>query len=107
MGLKCFDVMRQTFGEDLVGAVMFGILSGAKSDNLRLKVDNKNSYRKIEAIKAIRCLSRLGLKEAKDLIEAAEWRSVDLKIEDGVYTGDQDYIEEQIANLKAAGVIVT
>ena len=72
MGLKCFDVMRQTFGEDLVGTVMFGILSGQMHNEVITFRWNKDPNRKlIEAIKEVRYMSGMGLKEAKDCVETA------------------------------------
>lgn len=70
MGLKCFDVIRQTFGEDLVGAVLFGIMEGNhRSDELTIKWDGDPNRRVIEAIKEIRFLTGLGLKDAKDIVD--------------------------------------
>ena len=72
VGLKCFDVMRQTFGEDLVGAVMFGILSGQQHrDVITFRWNKDPNRRLIEAIKEVRYLSGMGLKEAKDCVETS------------------------------------
>lgn len=80
MGLKCFDVIRQTFGEDLCGAVLFGILSGhSYGDKLTITTAiNQPVTRKIEAIKTVRHITGMGLKEAKDAVEASEFSNVDI-----------------------------
>ena len=72
MGLKCFDVMRQTFGEDLVGAVMFGILSGKNfHSEITIRWNGDPNRRVIEAIKEIRHITGMGLREAKDVVDKA------------------------------------
>lgn len=76
MGMKCFDVMRQTFGEDLCGAVLFGIMEGRKGDTITIRTATHNLHRKIEAIKEVRHLSGYGLKEAKDAVEDACFKDV-------------------------------
>ena len=52
-GMKCFDVMRESFGEDLCGAVLFGIMEGVRSDQIIIRTTTDNLHRKIEAIKDI------------------------------------------------------
>lgn len=108
MGLKCFDVMRATFGEDLVGAVMFGLLSGQKSDMITIRLSNPRIYRKIEAIKEVRAITGFGLKEAKDAVEAAEWKDVSLVISTNYQSLDhRSKLETSISSLESAGFTVT
>ena len=106
MGLKCFDVMRQTFGEDLVGAVMFGIMEGVRQDSISIRVNDPN-YRKIEAIKEIRHLTGMGLKEAKDAVEEAWLTEVTIHLSPLVLQPERSHILEQsIRNLENAGLTV-
>jgi len=107
MGLKCFDAMRSTFGEDLVGAVMFGILSGVRGDSLTLSVRDPN-YRKIESIKTVRHLTGLGLKEAKDIVEAAVFKPVTVSVIATFLEPDNDrQLENAIRELENAGMMVS
>lgn len=76
VGMKCFDVMRETFGEDLCGAVLFGIMEGVRNDHITIRTDPVNFTRKIEAIKEVRYISGMGLKEAKDAVEDSCFKDV-------------------------------
>ena len=109
MGLKCFDVMRQTFGEDLCGSVLFGILEGRSyADTLIIgTAANQTITRKIEAIKYVRAITGLGLKEAKDAVEAAENRDVTIEISwEYRKIENQTTLERYIKDLEYCGVSV-
>lgn len=107
MGLRCFDAMRAAFGEDLVGAVMFGILSGVRGETLTLSVRDPN-YRKIESIKTVRHLTGLGLKEAKDIVEAAVFKPVTVSVIATFLEPDNDrQLENAIRELENAGMMVS
>lgn len=58
---------------------------------------------KVQAIKAIRTLTLLGLKEAKDLVEAAYARPQDFVINSVVTDGDVRYAMQE---LRASGCVV-
>lgn len=106
MGLKCFDVMRQTFGEELVGAVMFGIMEGVRQDAISIRVKDPD-YRKIEAIKEIRHLTGMGLKESKDAVEEAAFKDVLIHLSPIVLQPDRVHmLEQSIRNLENAGLTV-
>ena len=76
VGMKCFDVMRETFGEELCGAVLFGIMEGVRGDQITIRTSTQRLDRKIEAIKEVRHISGWGLKEAKDAVEDACFKDV-------------------------------
>ena len=105
-GMKCFDVMRETFGEELCGAVMFGIMEGRRGDQLSIRVSDPD-YRKIEAIKEIRHLSGIGLKEAKEAVEDAVWKEVTIPLSYDMLKEENQYkVDASIANLDSFGVTV-
>lgn len=105
-GMKCFDVMRETFGEELCGAVMFGIMEGRRGDQLSIRVSDPD-YRKIEAIKEVRHLSGMGLKEAKDAVEDAVWKEVTFPLSyEMLKEENQHKIDAAIATLDRCGVTV-
>lgn len=108
MGMKCFDVIRETFGEDLCGAVLFGLMEGKSHDTLSIFTSiNQSVNRKIEAIKIVRTLTGWGLKEAKDAVEACEYRSVDLDISWELRkVENQDKVERYVRELEMCGVSV-
>jgi ribosomal protein L7/L12 len=107
MGLKCFDVIRATFGEDLVGAVLFGIMEGRKGDSITIRTNTYNLQRKIEAIKEVRHLTGYGLKEAKDAVEDACYKDVVIILKPEMLRQENDVILDQsIRNLEQAGVTV-
>jgi ribosomal protein L7/L12 len=107
MGLKCFDVIRQTFGEDLVGAVLFGIMEGRKGDTITIRTTTYNLNRKIEAIKEVRHLSGCGLKEAKDAVEDACYKEVVIPLKPEMLKQENDiHLERSIRALEEAGVTV-
>lgn len=102
--------MRQTFGEDLVGAVMFGILSGHRSNEFHLRIDPNRvgDRRMIEAIKEIRSLTGLGLKESKDLVETSIERDVVFRVDrDLSIPLEGERLDRSIRALESAGFNVT
>lgn len=108
MGLKCFDAIRQTFGEDLCGAVLFGIMEGrVHGDQLAIRAMAGGVMRKIEAIKTVRHITGIGLKEAKDAVEYSEYKTVTLELSYEYRKPEhQDRLEEHIKDLERAGVAV-
>lgn len=107
VGMKCFDVMRETFGEELCGAVMFGLMSGQRGDSLVLKVKDPD-YRKIESIKSVRFLTGIGLKEAKDLVEEAVWKPVSIQLSPKFLEAENDHIlTAEIRSLENSGMSVS
>ena len=107
MGLKCFDVMRETFGEDLCGAVLFGIMEGARSDAITIRTTTDNLTRKIEAIKEISHISGMGLKEAKDAVEGACFKEVVVPLSYDMLKQENSYkLDQSIRVLEQVGVTV-
>ena len=76
-GLEVWDKMREAMGDEICGQVLFGIIKGNDGNVIRLISIGEQ---KINAIKLVRECTRLGLKEAKDLVENVQWngKSVDL-----------------------------
>ena len=74
IGMKCFDVLRESFGEDLVSSVIFGLLKDdcPYGETITLSLDRHRGFispQKINCIKEVRSLTGLGVKESKDIIE--------------------------------------
>lgn len=107
IGLKCFDVMRQTFGEDLCGSVLFGIMEGVRGDSITIRTTTNNLTRKIEAIKEIRHISGMGLKEAKDAVEDACFKEVVVRLSyDMLKEENSRKLDQSIHILEQVGVTV-
>lgn len=107
VGIKCFDVMRETFGEDLCGAVLFGIMEGVRGDHITIRTSTDNLVRKIEAIKEIRHISGWGLKEAKDAVEDACFKEVTIPLTYEMLQDEgQNRLDNSIRVLEIAGVTV-
>lgn len=106
-GMKCFDVMRETFGDELSGAVMFGIMEGRRGDQIVIRTKTADLTRKIEAIKEVRHISGMGLKEAKDAVEQSVWDEVVIPLSyDMMKESNQHILDNAIANLDRCGVTV-
>ena len=105
VGMKCFDTMRAVFGEDMVGAVTFGLMDGFRGgDTVTISGD---ALQKIEAIKMVRSLTGMGLKEAKDAVEAAAWRNVDIVILPGLQQPENyKSLERDLETLEKTGLRV-
>ena len=108
MGLKCFDIMRQTFGEDLVGAVLFGIMEGKnRSNEVTIKWNGDPNRRVIETIKEIRFLTGFGLKEAKDVVDAALTRESTFVLSYDMQKPEHsDRLERSIQTIEQCGFVV-
>lgn len=105
VAMKCYDVMREGFGEDLAGAVLFGLMSGDHGGTIFIRwarpgygLDNK-----INAIKAVRHLTGLGLGEAKTVVECCSDVDAKLIIKEEITRGE---IDSNIQILEDAGLIV-
>lgn len=106
-GMKCFDVMRETFGEDLCGAVLFGIMEGVRGDQITIRTTTDNLNRKIEAIKEVRHISGWGLKEAKDAVEAACFQDVTVTLSHDMLKQENSHkLDQSIRVLELVGVTV-
>ena len=105
VAMKCYDVMREGFGEDLAGAVLFGIMSNEPGNQvLRIRWTNQYSLNnKINAIKAARRIGQIGLGEAKTLIESCTMSEMTLKIHQSTSLSD---VNLGIKELEDAGIDV-
>ena len=72
VALKCLEVMREVVSSDLVDSVWLGILTGERGDRLVISRNHNKPLMKINAIREIRCLTKNGLREVKDLVESME-----------------------------------
>ena len=86
--VSVMDALVPVLGKDWRGRLIFGIVSGkSASDGIRFtRKASENDVKKIQAIKAVRWISGLGLTEAKALVESAydRWVSVTFKPMDGI-----------------------
>lgn len=106
-GMKCFDVMRESFGEDLCGAVLFGIMEGVRSDQIVIRTTTDKLSRKIEAIKEVRHISGWGLKEAKDAVEDACFKDVTVSLSYDMLKQENSYkLDQSIRVLEQVGITV-
>ena len=81
-------------------------MEGRRGDQLSIKVSDPD-YRKIEAIKEIRHLSGMGLKEAKDAVEDAVWKEVSIPLSHEMLKEENQYkIDAAIATLERCGITV-
>ena len=97
-GLEVWDKLREAMGDEVSGQVLFGILKGHRGNVIRLvHVGDK----KINAIKLVREVTGLGLKEAKDMVEAVAYnnRVVDLEM----YNATEERVDYYIREFEAIG----
>lgn len=111
-GMRCFDVMREVFDDDLAGAVLFSIMNGYRSDTITIQsLNGQDINNKINCIKTVRALTGMGLKEAKDAVEAAVYRPVKLRLTAEYAKPETDFtrnfVDEQVRELRYNGVRVT
>lgn len=105
VAMKCYDVMREGFGEDLAGAVLFGLMSGDHGGTLFIRWANPNHGldNKINAIKSVRYLTGVGLGEAKTAVESCVDTDCKLILKEEI---PRDEVDAQIRELERAGLIV-
>ena len=70
-GAERVYAMMDAFDPELRDELMFRLITGEMSGNIRIRRDNSKDARIIEAIKSIRVMSGFGLKESKDVTDAA------------------------------------
>ena len=69
----------------------------------------RNPTNKVAIIKAIRCLTGSGLKEAKDTSEIYDMQSLEIYLTSGLNIAagrEEDYIEEQFKILRQEGCLI-
>lgn len=71
LGADRVYAMMDAFDPELRDELMFRLITGEMSGNIRIRRDTSGNYDIIRAIKSIRYMSGFGLKESKDVIDAA------------------------------------
>lgn len=71
LGADRVYAMIDAFDPELRDELMFRLITGEMTGNIRVRRDNSKDARIIEAIKSIRVMSGFGLKESKDVTDAA------------------------------------
>lgn len=73
-GMAIWEQMGEVLGPDVKGQIFFGMLTGESSN--RMRIDRNMCTRAVEAIKAIRTYTGMGLKEAKDAYDLSSIKTV-------------------------------
>lgn len=95
-GLAVWDKMREAMGDEVAGAILFGIMKGMRH-GIRL---TKIGPQKINAIKLVRECTGLGLKDAKDLVERVEYNKYPQDLALNYMSSDQiDNYARQFENI--------
>jgi hypothetical protein len=71
LGADRVYAMMDAFDPELRDELMFRLITGEMSGNIRIRRDNSKDVRIIEAVKSIRVMSGFDLKESKDVTDAA------------------------------------
>jgi flavodoxin len=71
-GMKLYDQIISSVDSDIKGKIFFALITGDHGGTIRLKGHEHVISTKIERIKAVRQVSNLSLKDAKELVEAVE-----------------------------------
>lgn len=72
LGEERIERMFDEFDPSLRRQIFMEMLTGHTGGVMRVKLVDTNSRNKISAIKAVRSVTRFGLKEAKDVIDVAD-----------------------------------
>jgi iron only hydrogenase large subunit-like protein len=86
LGEEHIERMFDAFDPGLRRQMFMEMLMGHTGGVMRVKLIDPNLRRKIEAIKAIRSVTRFGLKEAKDVADAADHH---IGIIEGAWSSEQ------------------
>ena len=79
------EAMFDTFDPALRRQILMHMIKGDITGPIRVRFDHTHTHRnKIQAIKAVRWISGMGLKEAKDFVEEAEAGKVELTQNEGI-----------------------
>lgn len=66
-GMELWDTISTTLDPDVKGAIFFAMLTGESGSRITVRDYERNNTNKVSIIKAIREVTGLGLKEAKDM----------------------------------------
>lgn len=72
LGEEKVYAMLNAFDPSVKRQLFIQILIGDLNGDLRIKITNSSNRKKIEAIKGVRAVAHLGLKEAKEVIDIAD-----------------------------------
>jgi hypothetical protein len=96
LGDEHVERMFDAFDPSLRRQIFMEMLMGHSGGVMRLKLVDPNNRKKIEAIKAIRSVTYFGLKEAKDVVEAADQH---IGIIDGNWSTNQyNELKQELVN---------
>ena len=102
-GLEAFLALQEILGKGWGGNVFYQILAGNFSNEIKIVGRTiGTSFEKIKAIKVVRLYSGLGLKEAKDFVEAV----VDHGRQQTIRLDDHSKMEIALSELREAGLNV-
>lgn len=99
-GLKIWESLGKAVGTDIQGKILFALLAGDKPSTIWIDFTS-GCNDAVKAIKAIRMASGCGLKDAKDLYDAARNRVQHLEID------NRSNYRQVIDDLRAAGCVIT
>lgn len=81
-GMKLWDTISSVLDPSVKGEIFFAMLTGDYSGNITVNGTQHSRINKIATIKAIRSVTNLGLKEAKDLSDVLDsGNSIKIKVE--------------------------
>jgi hypothetical protein len=95
--LQIWDSIRSSIGEDLAGAIFMAMLTGNVTRRVTIRSLAPGETLKIEAIKQVREVTGMGLKEAKDLVAACDLGPQQFTLRDSVN------LNEFVRNMNRAG----
>lgn len=78
-GMKLWEGIASTLDPDIKAQIFFAMITGEYTTQIVLPA--QRTPNKVGAIKAIRTVTGLGLKEAKDLSDELEYKSVKLSVQ--------------------------
>lgn len=94
LGRERVNALFEAVHPDLAGEVMMYLLTQGSQYRVKIGIDHSvplDMRRKINAIKEVRAYTGMGLKEAKDAVEAAE---------QGIHTIDANVSGEEVRSLR-------
>ena len=95
LGRERVNALFEAVHPDLAGEVMMYLLTQGNRYRVKIGIDHsvpRDMRRKITAVKVVRAYTGMGLKEAKDAVEAAEAQ--------GIHTIDANVSSEEVCGLR-------
>jgi ribosomal protein L7/L12 len=78
-GMKLWDGIASTLDPDIKAQIFFAMITGEYTTQIIISA--QRTPNRVGAIKAIRSVTGLGLKEAKDLSDELEYKSIKLTVQ--------------------------